>query len=44
MTSKTFNFFQTHSNSHGNIDKTFCKNANKIFPIENTGNFKTGFS
>ena len=29
--------------SHGNIDKIFCKMANNIFHIENSGNFKTNF-
>ena len=31
------------SGSHGNIDKNFCKKANNIFHIENSGNFKTNF-
>ena len=28
---------------HGNIDQIFCKNANDIFQIENSENFKTDF-
>ena len=47
--SKTF-FIQVHKkivrcliHSHGNIDKIFQRNANNIFQIENSGNFKTDF-
>ena len=29
--------------SFGNIDKIFCKNANNIYKIKNSGNFKTDF-
>ena len=29
--------------SHGNIDKIFDKNANNIFQIENSRNFKKDF-
>ena len=37
------NFVKPRIHPHGNIDNNFCKNADNIFQIENSGNFKSDF-